>query len=121
MNRLGPEFGYFEPSDEPEGGVQRGMSEGSMQLSRDLLVAFQASCEAGNPCFRDILTGLVDATVWCAKATEALPGVPASFREVLMRNIALNFEYADLSPEGKDAMGDLLVGIAEQLGAEGMS
>ena len=83
------------------------------ELAEELIAAFAGALDNKEMKAFDIMQGLVQFFVSTVKTLEIVEGSPDNFREILMRNIELNFDYKDGKDAGIDLSDLLLEGVIE--------
>jgi len=83
------------------------------ELAEELIAAFAGALDNKEVKAFDIMQGLVQFVVSTVQTLEGIEGSPDNFREILMRNIELNFDYKDGKDAGIDLSDLLLEGVIE--------
>ena len=88
-------------------------TEVGCELAEELIATFAGALDDKEIKAFDVMQGLVQFFVSTVKTLEIVEGSPDNFREILMRNIELNFDYKDGKDAGIDLSDLLLEGVIE--------
>jgi hypothetical protein len=91
--------------------IAREPSEAGCELAEQLIAAFAGALDDENLNPFDVMQGIVQFIVSTVKTLEGIDGTPKNFRDILMRNIEVNFDYKDGKEAGIDLSSLLLEGV----------
>lgn len=91
--------------------IAREPSEAGNELAESLVASFAGALDDENLNPFDVMQGIVQFVVSTVKTLEGIDGTPKNFRDILMRNIEMNFDYKDGKEAGIDLSSLLLEGV----------